>query len=169
MLIAKRILQAERLRRVPPHFSWIDHRLVRADYLRRADAKAWALYLVLVTVGDEQGLSYYGDGTLGRMLSLTDAEVISEDNLALLRERGAHYLVGTSAMPALPFGTGTSTSAGWAAALTVAVNRAACFQRARLCREMPSCRATSFALRPLSALLTRRIRPPSHNNLGAAA
>jgi hypothetical protein len=75
MLIAKRILQAERLRRVPSHFSWIDHRLVRADYLRRADAPAWALYLVLVTVGDEHGLSYYGDGTLGRMLSLTDAEV----------------------------------------------------------------------------------------------
>ena len=75
MLIAKRILQAERLRRVPPHFSWIDHRLVRADYLRRADVKAWALYLVLVTVGDEHGLSYYGDGTLGRMLALTDAEV----------------------------------------------------------------------------------------------
>ena len=75
MLIAKRILQAERLRRVPPHFSWIDHRLVRADYLCRADAKAWALYLVLVTVGDEQGLSYYGDGTLGRLLSLTEAEV----------------------------------------------------------------------------------------------
>jgi len=33
------------------------------------------LYLVLVTVGDEHGLSYYGDGTLGRMLALTDAEV----------------------------------------------------------------------------------------------
>jgi hypothetical protein len=33
------------------------------------------LYLVLVTVGDEHGLSYYSDGTLGRMLSLTDAEV----------------------------------------------------------------------------------------------
>ena len=30
---------------------------------------------MLVTVGDEHGLSYYGDGTLGRMLSLTDAEV----------------------------------------------------------------------------------------------
>lgn len=75
MLIAKRILQAGRLRRVPPHFSWIDHRLVRADYLRRADAKAWALYLVLVTVGDEHGLSYYGEGTLGGLLSLTVEEV----------------------------------------------------------------------------------------------
>ena len=30
---------------------------------------------MLVTVGDEHGLSYYGDSTLGRLLSLTDAEV----------------------------------------------------------------------------------------------
>lgn len=65
------------MRRVPSHFSWLDHRLVRADYLRRADAKAWALYLVLVTVGDEHGLSYYGDGTLGRLLSLSADEVIA--------------------------------------------------------------------------------------------
>jgi len=75
MLIAKRILQAGRLRRVPPHFSWIDHQLVRADYLRRAEAKAWALYLVLVSVGDEHGLSYYGERSLGRLLSLSVEEV----------------------------------------------------------------------------------------------
>jgi hypothetical protein len=37
--------------------SWIEHPLVRADYLRRADAKAWALYLVLGTVGGKHGLS----------------------------------------------------------------------------------------------------------------
>ena len=69
-MTTKRILCAERLRRVPPGFSWVDHRLVRDGYLRRADAKAWALYLVLVTVGDEHGLSYYGDESLGRLLSL---------------------------------------------------------------------------------------------------
>ena len=51
--------------------------MIRADYLRRADAKAWALYLVLVTVGDEHGLSYYGDGTLARLLSLTIDEVMA--------------------------------------------------------------------------------------------
>jgi hypothetical protein len=60
---------------VPPHFSWIDHRLVRDHYLRRADAKAWALYLVLVTVGDEHGLSHYSDAALGRLLSLSPDEV----------------------------------------------------------------------------------------------
>lgn len=74
-MLAKRILCPERLRRIPRGFSWIDHRLVREGYLRRADAKAWALYLVLVTVGDEHGLSYYAEATLGALLSLELAEV----------------------------------------------------------------------------------------------
>lgn len=74
-MIEKRILCQERVRRVPPHFSWVDHRLVRDHHLRRADAKAWALYLVLVTVGDEHGLSYYSDASLGRLLSLAPEEV----------------------------------------------------------------------------------------------
>lgn len=74
-MIEKHILCPERVRRVPAHFSWIDHRLVRDHYLRRADAKAWALYLVLVSVGDEHGLSYYSDASLGRLLSLSPEEV----------------------------------------------------------------------------------------------
>jgi len=76
-MIEKHLLCPERVRRVPPHFSWVDHRLVRDHHLRRADAKAWALYLVLVTVGDEHGLSYYSDGAIGRLLSLTAAEVVA--------------------------------------------------------------------------------------------
>ena len=75
MLIEKRILCAERLRRVPLSFSYVDHRLVRHGYLKRADAKAWALYLVLVTVGDEAGLSYYSDRALGELLSMPIAEI----------------------------------------------------------------------------------------------
>ena len=53
MKIEKQILCAQRLRRTPESFSWVDHRLVRDGYLRRASAPAWALYLVLVTVGVE--------------------------------------------------------------------------------------------------------------------
>lgn len=74
-MIEKHLLCPERVRRVPPHFSWVDHRLVRDRHLRRADAKAWALYLVLVTVGDEHGLSYYADVSLGQLLSLSAEEV----------------------------------------------------------------------------------------------
>ena len=59
MYLQKRILCAERVRRTPPSFSWVDHRLVRQRYLMRAPAQAWALYLVLVTAGDEHPLSNF--------------------------------------------------------------------------------------------------------------
>jgi hypothetical protein len=75
MLIQKRILCADRLRRTPPSFSWVDHRLLRQRFLMRAPAKAWALYLVLIAAGDEHGLSYYSDLAVGRLLALRADEV----------------------------------------------------------------------------------------------
>jgi hypothetical protein len=68
----KHLIAPDRVRHVPAQFSWVDHRLVRANHLMKASAPAWALYLVLVTVGDEQGLSYYADRTLARLLSLSE-------------------------------------------------------------------------------------------------
>lgn len=74
-MLRKRVLDLERLRRVPRQFSWIDQRLVREHYLQRCDAHALALYLFLITVGDHQGLSYYADATLCRSLSMDDARL----------------------------------------------------------------------------------------------
>ena len=69
-MVIKRVLRPERLRRVPAQFSWVDQRLVRDGYLERCDAAALALYLLLATVADAQGLSYYGDATICRLLGL---------------------------------------------------------------------------------------------------
>ena len=69
-MIQKKVLRPDRLRQVPPQFSWIDQRLVREDWLRRAEPSGWALYLALVIVADAQGLSYYSDTTLSRLLRL---------------------------------------------------------------------------------------------------
>jgi hypothetical protein len=66
----KKILRPQRLRQVPAQFSWIDQRLVRENFLRHGEPAAWALYLVLVTVADAQGLSYYSEATLSRLLKL---------------------------------------------------------------------------------------------------
>ena len=60
-MMQKKILRPDRLRQVPAQFSWVDQRLVRENFLRYADPAAWALYLVLVTVADVQGLSYYSE------------------------------------------------------------------------------------------------------------
>jgi len=69
-MIVKRLLCPERVRRVPDKFSWVDHRLVRDHYIERCSAEALALYLLLVTVGDADGLSYYSDRTVSKLISL---------------------------------------------------------------------------------------------------
>lgn len=71
MKINKRLLCPERLRRIPEHFSWLDHRLVRDNHLRDLSPNAMALYLFLVVVSDAQGLSYYGDKALVRSCGLS--------------------------------------------------------------------------------------------------
>ena len=72
----KRVLRPDRLRRVPPQFSWIDQRLIRERHIERCDVQALALYLVLVTVADAQGVSYYGEASLARLLSMPTASVL---------------------------------------------------------------------------------------------
>ena len=75
-MIDKHPLRPDRLRQIPASFSWIDHRLVRQNYIQRCDCAALALYLFLVTVGDVQGLSYYSDRSLCRWLRLTQAQLV---------------------------------------------------------------------------------------------
>jgi hypothetical protein len=77
MKIKKRILCPERLRRIPGQFSWVDQRLVRDRYLHQCDHGALSLYLVLVTVSDVDGLSYYSDASLERMLRLEHAQLLN--------------------------------------------------------------------------------------------
>ena len=70
-MINKHLLRPERLRHIPPSFSWVDHRLVRHAVISSGcDHRAWALYLFLVTVADAQGLSYYSDAAIGRRLTM---------------------------------------------------------------------------------------------------
>jgi hypothetical protein len=68
MAVIKRVLCPRRLRKVPSQFSWVDHRLVRDRHLCRCSHPALALYLFLVTVCDGQGLSYYSDASIMRLL-----------------------------------------------------------------------------------------------------
>ncbi len=69
----KRVLCTHRLRRVPSRFSWIDQRLVSDRHICRCDPPALALYLFLVTVADARGLSYYGEASVAKYLSMDRA------------------------------------------------------------------------------------------------
>jgi hypothetical protein len=50
----------------------VDQRLVRDKHLDRLDVYAAALYLFLVAVADAQGLSWYGDASTARRLSIDE-------------------------------------------------------------------------------------------------
>lgn len=60
----------EQLRQIPPQFSWIDHRLVRDGHFESCSCETMALYLFLLTVADQKGLSYYSQPSLMKQLNL---------------------------------------------------------------------------------------------------
>jgi len=66
-----------RRRRIPPQFSWVDHRLVREGYVQGRSAPGLALYLFLVTVAAADGLNWYSDAALCRQLSCSGEQLRS--------------------------------------------------------------------------------------------
>jgi hypothetical protein len=90
MAVFKRVLCPEQLRHVPPQFSWIDHRLIRDRHIAGKSVEALALYLFLVTVADGQGLSYYSDAGIGKLLPL-DESALARARQELIRARLIAY------------------------------------------------------------------------------
>ena len=110
-MMTKKILRPDRLRQVPAQFSWIDQRLVRENFLRYADPAAWALYLVLVTVADAQGLSYYSDASLSRLLKL-DLLQLAQARQQLVRADLVAYQKPLAQVLALPVAVLAPTPTG---------------------------------------------------------
>jgi len=75
MRYERSVIRAERVRRVPSQFSWLDQRLVRDGRLRSLSQAAHSLYLFLAVVADHQGLSWYGDGRVLVELGMSLAEL----------------------------------------------------------------------------------------------
>jgi hypothetical protein len=80
----KNPINPDRIRKVPKQFTWIDGRLVRDGYLQQCSHGAAALYLFLITVSDVQGLSYYGDKSVCKQLSM-DSCLLAESKLLLIQ------------------------------------------------------------------------------------
>jgi len=83
-MVSKVPIVAQRIRKVPKHFSWIDHRLIRDRHIENCSHAAAALYLFLVTVGDQKGLSYYSDKSIVNYLSM-DQSILQQARADLIR------------------------------------------------------------------------------------
>lgn len=93
----KVLLRPERLRQVPTRFSWCDQRLFRSGLTSHCGSDALALYLLLLTVADSRGLSFYSDASISRLLALDPMalavardQFVAADLIAFLRP---HYQV----------------------------------------------------------------------------
>lgn len=74
-MLNKMLIDPRRKRRIPVHFSWVDHSLVRKGYCRKCSTESLGLYLFLVAVSDSEGLSYYGDKSICREISCAEEAV----------------------------------------------------------------------------------------------
>lgn len=73
--VEKRLLVPNRVRRISDGFSWIDRRFVRERLIDPLTRDEVLLYLFLVAVADQQGLSFYGDLAICRLLKVTLADL----------------------------------------------------------------------------------------------
>lgn len=83
MKVNKEPIDPARIRTVPREgFSWIDRRFVREGFIDRLPGEAILLYFFLTAVSDAQGLSFYADPTMGKLLKL-DAESLLQSRSRL--------------------------------------------------------------------------------------
>jgi hypothetical protein len=60
----------DRIRSIRDSFSWIDHRFFRQGFDKGLTRLEKLLYLVLVAVSNQDGVSFYSDERLGELLDI---------------------------------------------------------------------------------------------------
>lgn len=102
-----RPLRPERLRKLEPPFCWVPFRFLSSGWFQRLGPTACLLYFVLCLAADRQGISFYGDARLCRLLGVSAAELKAARrelcHLDLLAFDGSVYqLLSLPAQEAMP-------------------------------------------------------------------
>jgi hypothetical protein len=80
MMIKKKIINPDRIRRINGGFSFIPHRFVCDGFLASLQQKELLVYLFLVTVSDRHGLSFYSYDAICTLLQLDLDQYINARN-----------------------------------------------------------------------------------------
>ncbi len=70
-MIQKKILRADRIRKISGGFSFIPHRFLTDGFLSALSQKELLLYFFLVLVSDRYGLSFYSDDAICSLLGIS--------------------------------------------------------------------------------------------------
>ena len=74
-MIKKRILNAQRIRRIDGGFSFIPHRFLTDGFVSALDPSQLLLYLFLVIAGDRNGISFYSYDSICSVLHVLIANL----------------------------------------------------------------------------------------------
>jgi hypothetical protein len=89
-MIPRHVLVPARLRRPPASgWSWVDRRFLR-EHAERLSRQAVLLYFFLTAVADQNGLSFYSDGTRAALLRMPLSELVQARDELLDRDLIAH-------------------------------------------------------------------------------
>ena len=75
-MITKKVLDADRIRRIKGGFSFIPHRFLTDGFLKRLNPAELLLYIFLVLAADRYGLSYYSYDRICAFLHMTTEQYI---------------------------------------------------------------------------------------------
>ena len=76
-MIKKRILKAQRIRRIDGGFSFITHRFLTDGFMSALDPGQLLLYFFLVIAGDRNGLSFYSYDSICNLLQMSIEQYLS--------------------------------------------------------------------------------------------
>ena len=101
-----------RVRTLPRHFAWVDHRL--RDRLRALRLEEIALLFFLHLAADRHGLSFWSDATIARKLSLREGNRDPAAPATLSGgSPGSRYFADGAACMARSGGGSSGTSSPW--------------------------------------------------------
>lgn len=74
-MIPKHPVRPQRVRKIPNGFGWVDHRLGRERLYSGLSHEALSFYLLLITVSDAEGLSYWSERTICEVIGLSSGSL----------------------------------------------------------------------------------------------
>jgi hypothetical protein len=79
-MLKKRVLNPERVRCIDGGFNFIPHRFLLEGFVASLDQKELLLYLFLVMASDRNGLSFYSEDKICKLLELSSEQYIDARN-----------------------------------------------------------------------------------------
>lgn len=86
VMLRKKIIVPHRVRRISGSFAFLPHRFISDGFMKSLGADELLLYYFLVTVADQNGISYYGPKRICSLLKMDYGQYVNARDLLMVRD-----------------------------------------------------------------------------------